>query len=279
MAGEQFYDLPFFYVFDADGLTDGLSYQNAQVPLINNSEFILRRIAGLNLVASKFRYYDQRQQARSSATFRMLPDYPVVPEMHYSPDAQIRIDLETVARASWAYAAGGSTPNYYSQIAFQGVRRFYGMKGAETQYPFFSKPYSYRTELTIDWTGRIAPAYQQLNNLKTFQLNIDNYDFELESIGFFIQKNGESVPTPSYGAFKMTLYDATQQQLSTAPVVDFFYTPNTAYYNSAFPAPTTVYPAGSIIRFDIQSLLIESEVPATLIVMFNGNSRFPSCDQ
>src|SRR6202030_1956033 len=43
-------DFPFAYVYDATALTDGNTYQNVQVQLQNDSQFVLRAIRGATTV-------------------------------------------------------------------------------------------------------------------------------------------------------------------------------------------------------------------------------------
>ncbi len=42
-------DIPYVYLFDATGLTDGQSYQYLNVLMDHNSDFILRAVRGMNL--------------------------------------------------------------------------------------------------------------------------------------------------------------------------------------------------------------------------------------
>lgn len=270
------YDLPFVYVFDADALVDTQSYSNLSVPMLTGTDFILRRIAGRQTCAATIRTRDAAQANRQSLPFAMPRDYVVVPDLLYPPDSQIGFDLGIVLRGNWPYAVPGSIPNYWSQIAFQGVRRFHNQQAPETTYRYYTKPYTATFDFNITWTGRIAPAYQVVDDPRQFNIQMENYDFELHRITATITKFGGAL-APVDAAFKIRLYDAWGMALSNAPVVDVLITENTPFYNSCFPVPTLLYPASSIIRFDIQSLLLDTEVPAAVTLEFHGVQRFPVC--
>jgi hypothetical protein len=272
---ESYYDLPFFYTFDGDDLTDGTSYNNLAVPLENVSDFILRRIVGVPNVASKFRYRDENLRDRMSALYTSPRDILVVPEIRFAPDTQFSFDLGTVTRANVPYAAGGSTPNYLSQIALQGVRRYYGQRVPVTAYRHHDRPYAITQQYTIDWTGRLSPAYTVKANPRQFSFLVDDYDFELQNIEMLLTKPGAAA-VPCTGFLKIRLYDCNQQAMSTAPVLDSYVnSANGGNWASIFPVPTVLYPANSIIRFDIESLLVEADMNSTLTVNFIGMRRYP----
>jgi hypothetical protein len=58
-------------------------------------------------------------------------------------------------------------------------------------------------------------------------------------------------------------------------VVDELLNDISVNYNSVYPAPPVLYPVGSQIKFDIWSLLIDTEIPATLEINFHGKWRLP----
>jgi hypothetical protein len=272
-----YYDLPFLYVFDADALTTGADYNELSVPIIGDSDFILRRVAGRNLVAERMRMKDPRGNYRQSNFSALARDYALAPEILYPQAGQISFDLQAVTKAAWTYAVGGSNPNYYSQLVFQGVRRFYGYRTPESTYSYYDKPYTIRQQITVDWTGNLAAAYQVKASPRRFSVYVDNYDFELHRIVVTVQKTGAgaTVPSMANAAIKLTLYAVGERALMTAPVVDLLLNGNTSEYNSIFPVPTIFYPAASQILFDITSLLLDTEVPATVWLDFVGTWRFP----
>lgn len=278
-TNQGYYDLPFVYVFNADGLTDGNSYRDLSVPMLTGSDFILRRVCGRPNVATGIRMRDAGGRNMSNAIYSMARDQVVVPELIFPPDSQISFDLNTVLRGNWPYpAVPGSIPNYWSQIAFQGVRRFYGQPEKESTYPYYTKPYTITTQATMTQTGRMAPAYQVVTMPIQASVQVENYDFELHRITATIIKNAVvPVEVVVDAAMKIRLYDAWDQALMSDLVLDVFLTENGPDWNSCFPVPTMLYPAGSLIKVDVQSLLINTEVPATLNVEFHGVQRFPVC--
>lgn len=267
---------PFIYVYDADRLTDGSSYSRTMVNLNSDAPFHLRRVSGRNFVSANLRLYDANSNFVQSAAIVAPRDYPLIPEMVYPKGSQIQFDLGTVARSSRAYAAGGSVPNYYSQLSFQGAKVF-SDRNPPTQTPYKWKPrfYQYTQDMTIDYTGRVAPAYTDLANFKRFSLEMRDFDFEMCAIDLLITLNGQTVPAISDTYVKIKLYDQFQDCLMSAPVLDSFLNFNSATNNSIFPTPTVLFPVGSFIVLDIYSLLVESQVPATLNVTYTGYWRVP----
>lgn len=274
-----YYDLPFVYVFNADNLTDGLNYRDLSVPMLTGSDFLLRRICGRPNVAAGIRYRDETGQNRSNRVYSMARDQVVVPELIYTPDSQISFDLDTVLRGNWPYIGiPGSIPNYWSQIAFQGVRRFYGQSEVLSTYEYYTKPYAITVQATITQTGRMAPAYQIQTDPIQASVQVENYDFELHRITATIIKNAVvPVEVVVDAAMKLRIYDAWGQAMMSDLVLDVFLTENGPDWNSCFPCPTMMYPAGSLIKVDVQSLLLDTEVPATLNVEFHGVQRYPVC--
>jgi len=276
MPDQGFYDQPFIYVFDADALTDGVSYRSLSVPMLTGSDFLLRRVCGRPNVCGAMRYYGADGRTMSSRLYAMQRDQVVVPEHIYPPDSQIKLDLDVVARGNWPYVVPGSIPNYWSQLGFQGVRRFYGQQAVESTYQYYTKPYTVTFDFTITWAGRMAPAYQIVDVPRQYTTQVENYDFELHRITATITKAGAGL-TVVDAAMKLRLYDAWGKAMMSDPVLDIFLTENGPDWNSCFPCPTVLYPAGSEIKFDVQSLLIDTEVPAPVTIEFHGVQRFPTC--
>jgi hypothetical protein len=278
---ENFYDLPFIYVSDADGYTDGASYNNVPVDLINNSDFLLRRICGVNNVVNpngtgKFRFRDANNQNMIQTPISMPNDYPLVPEFVYPPTAQISYDILNVLRANNTYTAT-LDPNYYSQIAFQGVRRFYGTPTPESNYRYYERPYTIRMDFTVTREGRVAPAYVDQTAFEQFSVLVDNWDFVMQSMVVLIttESGRGAPPVLSQNKLKLVLYTHQEQAMMSAPVVDEYLSSGGLQFNSWFPVPTMLYPANSVIRVDVQSLLVDGEVPADVTILFNGLWRFP----
>lgn len=276
---------PFIYVFDADTaglngapLTDGQDYKAVAVNLNSDAPFILRRISGLPGLShdtdAKFRLFNQQGAYMQSGPFYALRkwDYPIIPELVYNPGAQIRFDIDDIGLGVNEYAAPGSTPNYYSQLGFQGVKVLQGA-GYQTPYRYHERYYTYTQTLTIDYTGRLAPTYTNLANLRNYSVEMNDYDFELLYINMQVKLNGTTESAPSHRMFKLMLLDQYQSQLMSAPVLDAMLNWGAIVNNSVFPCPGVVYPVGSFIRYSLASLLVEADVPATLYISFVGKWR------
>jgi len=276
---------PYIYVFNADlagpsqaPLTNGATYQNLIVNLDSDAPFLVRRIAGLpNLSnnATKWRLYNQNNNFVQSLSLHSVgtQDVLIIPEMLYTMGAQIRFDLFAPVLGNNAFAAGGSVPVYYSQLGFQGVKVFGALQPYITPYRYEERWYSYTQEWEIDWAGRVAPTYVTAEIPRNYSLVIDDGDFELMYVNLQIRLDGETDFIPSDRKMKMGILDMNQNQLMSAPVLDSYLNWGSGLNNSVFPCPGVVYKVGSAIRYNLTSLLVEDEVPATLSVTFAGKWR------
>ncbi len=278
------YDFPFAYVYDATSLTDGLNYQDIQIPMQGDSSFILRHIAGVDTCidtaanGGRFNYKNaSRQYANGNpSTGICFPkNWPVLPEKLYKFNEAIWIDLYKVLRNNTPC----DTPIYHSFIAFFGVKRFdVGQNYAPKKTPYKYKEMAQRYEfvLTIDWNHfAIGSTAAQPHR---FIQQMDNYDFELLRIT--VARPGET-GTLADDDFSMTLYDQSMHQLSNLPLNQGFFnagkpTPATQPpYQSCFPVPSMVYPAGSAITFDVTSMLCDASQRPTYNISFEGIWRLP----
>lgn len=266
---------PYIYAFDADNLTDGNNYDYLQIGIQPDSSFSVRRISGLQTLASKIQIRDANQRQLFQSMAAMQYDWPMVPELVYPKDSQITFDVQTVLKSSNAYATGGSTPNYWSQLIFQGVRVFDQLGVLQTQYRYYDAPGGYQLECALTETGRLAPVYTAPNAPLRFRQPIPDYDFVLNRISLTIATADEPTVVPAAGKVKLMLYDPNSRQMMNVPITDIFLNSSVTGYNSVFPVPPVLYPAGSEIVVDVTSLLIEAEVPATLYIHFNGVWRRP----
>lgn len=278
---------PYIYVFNADTagpsqgvLTNGATYQNLIFNLDSDAPFLARRLAGLPNVSNadtKWRLYDKNNNFVQSIPLHSLntPDVLMIPEKMYPMGAQIRFDLFAPVLGNNPFAAGGSIPNYYSQLAFQGVKIFGALQPYITPYRYEERLYFYTQRWTIDWAGRVAPAYTIPQIPRNYSQVIDDGDFELLYINLQIQLAGETDFIPSDRKMKMGILDMNQNQLMSAPVLDSYLNWGSGLNNSVFPCPGVVYQVGSAIRYNLVSLLVEDEVPATLDVTFTGKWRRP----
>jgi hypothetical protein len=276
-----YYDLPYIYTYDADSLTDGQNYLDVALPMTDNADFIFRRVAGVRNVVDtppnggRWQWRDSKRQERTDSPYQPLQEELIIPEVMFHYGTELSLDLYSVLRANRAYAVPGSVPNYLSQLVFQGVKRFWGGNPVETQYRYRSQNYIITQDILLDWTGRIAPAYVQPESPRQFTVQVDDFDFNLQAIGLFIQTALMAAPQVSDGLCKILLYGPRQEQLSLAPVLDSYLCAHNGGYNNVFPAPSMVYPAGSVIRLDLASLLLDTEVPATLTINLIGERRIP----
>lgn len=285
-------DVPFCYVFDTSGLADGQAQvQNLPVQLQGDSEFVLRRIAGVNLcvdgttVAGRFNYRNASGSyaaGNPSSGIVMPPNFPVLPEKVYPvANAAIIFDLYSTLR-SVADACGGH-PVYESQIAFFGVKRFAyqaGYPNRQTPYRYRPCKYTYSYDLTVNWN------YYQLSTNpaapRRFTVSLDRYDFELMRIAITKTTSGsQGTGGLTANEFRIMLYDSNLHQYSSLAL-------NQSFLNAGRPspagapvyqpalAPTMVYPVGSAITFDISSLMCNAvNVPQTYNLAFEGIWRVP----
>lgn len=59
------------------------------------------------------------------------------------------------------------------------------------------------------------------------------------------------------------------------PVLDYALNMQSTYAASIFPCPPITYQANSVLKFELTSCLINTEVPANLNITFHGNQRVP----
>ena len=280
-----FRDFPFAYVYDATGLTNGTTYQDIQVALQGDSDFILRHIAGVtNCVdtpanGGRWNYKGHsRQYANGNQSTGIVPftNWSVVPEKKFAYNEAIWIDLYDVLKAT---NACGGTPIPYSYIAFFGVKRFTDTQGYRTQataYRYREMPQRYEVSLTINQAAFFSGTTP--NPPQRFIQQMDNYDFELLRIT--IGQQG-SVGTLTTQDFSLTLYDPNMHQLSNLPLPQGYFNagkPTAATqppYQGCFPVPSIVYPAGSAITFDVTSLLCSTSLPQSYNISFEGIWRLP----
>lgn len=246
-------DVPYAYVYDASKLTDGISYNKLGLLLDPDSDFILRRVVGMNQAAAKFRLYYPSQRMMQSHLVNSVQNYPVLPEVIYGAGSQIPFDLGTVARTFIA-----DTQNIYTSfISFFGVRRF-----SANAFPIYNTPYSHKSlhkeyEFALNmnyahWTGAnngvltLPVQYTQI---------ITEGDFQLCQIRV-------TTPTgarlPDDANFAISLYDPRgQYRLSPIPLLRATVDANAParYYQPTFPVPSFVYPINGAIKFEIQSML------------------------
>jgi hypothetical protein len=168
---------------------------------------------------------------------------------------------------------------YFSQLAFQGVRRFPASTPRETAYRYYEKPYAWSSNIVVNWSGRLAPGETVMAAGQQFNVPVQDYDFVFHYLALTEQLVGLAPPfnaiQPCNQSIKLMLYDVDRNQLMSAPVCDFLLGYGSRNYNSLFPVPPLVYPAGSQILFDIHSLLRITTLPCNLQITFFGTRRMP----
>lgn len=276
-------DVPYAYVFDATGLTDGNSYQRLSVPIDYNSEFILRRVSGLDLCVNsnatgKFLCRDSnaRQLQQNPIRPGVIIDgatvsgiLPILPEIAYPPSSQINFDLLGVLRSVTADVV----PIYNSYLAFVGVRRFPadGIYTHETKYSYHELPYTYPFALTLNWSHWTDAASGIPTNPRVFSVPIFSDDFELSAIGV---SNADGTPVTT-NDFQLSIWDASRSQLFSSiplnlPYVN--YNGPKQYGRPVFPVPSIVYPIRGSIQFSIRSML-PFGVNRNYVIHFMGIKR------
>ena len=269
---------PYMYVFDADTagasggpLTNGSNYYQLPTQVTACDRFVLSRVAGIQNVAARWRLYvPGKFPVMSDMQYPVGSDQIFVPSLVYPVDSSILIDLENISLAS---RATGGTPNYYSQIVFQGQKHLESVPDPITKYKWVPKWFVQVLPFTLDWEGRITPANTVQAPFRRKELQIEGYDFELHQLRIF--RTGQTTFSPSDANIKLTVYDSYMNPLMSDPVLDSYLNAASNNYNSQFPAPVVLYPAGSRITFDIYSLQTTANLPMDLQIVAIGMWRYP----
>lgn len=248
-----YFDQPFIYVYDADNpngngipIPNGQDRRRAQLTTFTGSDFILRRIAGIDRVCTSFQMRDVLARlVFNEDVDTHYRDFPIVPELLYPGGDGISFDLINVQKAT-----GGNCGVFLSQIVFQGVRRYKGYRRPPS-YPYWEDPYSYTVDIGIDWGPTAQP--------QKFAIQIFDNDFELLRILESIGGNAPGGPllapsTTSNVAVKLQLFDQVNEQVFSAPVIDDLIMDNSNTYQGIVPVPGIVYRIGQAIRFELTSL-------------------------
>ena len=259
-------DVPYVYVFDASQLTDGATYNNLGVVIDHDSEFILRRVVGLDLVlnpnatgAFLGRYQDQMKMQQSPIRPGLLLDgttrsgmLPVLPEGVFKPASKIGFELHGVLRNFTA----DTVPISNAFIGFAGMRRFDvgGIFMHATKYSYRELPYTYSYDLNLNWSHWTDAGSGTPTNPHNFNIPIDEDDFELSAIGV-TNLDGALVTTND---FQLSLWDASKaQQFSSLPLNLPYFNWNgpKQYGRPVYPVPPIVYPIRGILQFSVVSML------------------------
>ena len=267
-------DQPFFYVFDGTGLTDATSPPN-QIVRIQTEDFLLRSVVGMDSVAGSWRYYNASDSEAMSNLTNSNVRWPVGPEKSFPAHSQIKFDLGVVARAT------NADGNFISRIGWQGVKRFgkgqTGWTDYQTEYQYYESPWEYPIDINVNFFADSGAAPRR------FDVQIENYDFELNRIAISETTGGGSAVLPA-DPFLVELFDASGYNVLSADAVTGGPAPMSPRwinwkqgggFHSSFPTPTLVYPIRSTIRFDITSLINAAGGARTFQFVFGGVSRRP----
>jgi len=260
------YDQPYIYVYDADDLPDGQDRLRANIQTYSGADFVCRRIAGHNRVATAAQFYDVMRRELFDGNFNTagLAEFGVCgPEMIFPSASGIQFDLIPVAKALNAC----ETP--LSQIIFQGARRYKGYPRPPS-YPYWEDPWSYTADVTLDFDAGIT---------KRYAIDIFDFDFELlemfETIMNPTGGGGPAVPGAANQACKVQLYDQVKEQVFSAPILDDLIMSNSSSYQGVCPVPGIVYRIGQQIRFDLTSICNRGDCDIVLQLVFKGVRRRP----
>jgi hypothetical protein len=281
---EGFYDQPYVYVYDGDALTDGNNYSNvpAVVPR-DGAAFVLRQIYGRNNLCARVQIKDDYAPFTGASAGVVLPNtYPIIPERVIQPEGILGLDLFTVARANRVNLA---VTIFFAQMAFQGVRRWplSGSAPGATAYPgpssykYWEKGFSYgdqaATQFTVNWAGTDTLP-------RKFIVPVDEMDFELQRVTLMrLQRAGVNNFGVPANEIKLMLYDTYPRPLMSAPVLDVILNDaadaTTHPYNGTFPVPGVLYRRGSVIQFEVTSLLTVNMLNSVYQIVFQGVRRVP----
>lgn len=247
---EGFVDTPYIYVYDGSSLADGASYQRLSVRMEGDFDFVLRRAVGLNSIAESMTLYNGQGQPITSAPLRAGLVLPIAPETQYSASGEILFDLNNVSRANFACGA----TIYTARIAFQGVKR---RRVSSSAPDIQGVPFSYAYDLTVDWYRYVSLPGAQVEAPRPVYIEISDYDFLLYGLRF---ANADGTALAN-GVIELRLYDDRGRQLSSAPVPQQYL--NSALigggYGNCFPVPGVLYRRGSVLRFDITSMICNTD--------------------
>lgn len=287
-------DFPYYYTYagvSAQGtaLTNGLNYLNRSKRIQFDSDFVLRAIIGaptiVNSASGGIQLYNYSQSAAFASPIVPMPNqYAIVPEKIYPRSTDLKFDLIKIALAT---RACGELPIPVSLLAFQGVKRYWPK---QPNYPpgapalivpadeasFIRKPYSYSFGLSLNWFYYVTATAGLLSALRTFNIPIQDYDFELHYIEVINVATGAVLTTD---LFAMTLYDSTgYRPFSDSPLPQSYWNNNRAAYGGpTMPVPPMLYKVWNNLKFDIQSLVCNTDgsAPYGLQINFCGAQRIP----
>lgn len=276
-------DTFFMFAYNGDSLTNGTSPSLVALP-ITNGDFICRYWSGLESIADGIQLYDAVQRrwfgdvVNWGATSGFATGCVVLPERRYPNQSYIRFDLSNVTKAT--VGTDGALTIYRSQLVFAGVKRRanHYSDPEPSPYPFRER------EIVLGQNGqpgtfllsinKYASTNGVLNPPDQYSIPVLDYDFELRRVELQLQSDGQ------LSQFAITLYDNYWNPVSNVPILAnrFFHLDNnhSSGEQNFFPSPGLLYKVGSVIRFDIWSLLVSpTALPQEFRLAFYGVRRIP----
>lgn len=269
---KDYIDLPFAYVFDGTGLTNGTSPQNLAVRVIFEGDFLLRRIVGVPLVASQIQLRNPGGQSyMSRVPITASNNQTILPEKIYQFGSNIVFDLYSVLKAANVCERDANVLTSY--FAFMGVRRVYD-DNPQGPVSYWERPFVYGGTSTAEDVLGINPVTVSwfAGATRSLYVPIKNFGFELRAIA--IRHSDGTALTGD--EFALTIYDSGKNQLSSAPLNNRFIDWNAGVsFGSVFPFVPVFYPVNSILQIDLTSFLCASGGNKAYNIDLHGVERVP----
>lgn len=256
MPDQSYVDRPWVYVFDASALTNGQGYAGLTIPVLQDSDFVLRKISGARTVSAGTFIYRRNQVSLFSHPISVGAvagqDWPVVPELIFSAASNIEFDLTNIQKLAIPNGVGNPTL-FASQIAFQGVRRFYGQSVTPPK-PYRECPFMFSKTFVTSTPGFPPPYNAHAQPIKTITPQTELFDFELRLFAFHIYQTSVGPGSWTSGLTEMELFDQANNSTSSRPVVDSLLGKTLFDSNNLvgnFPVQPLIYGSQSQIRVDV----------------------------
>lgn len=299
---EGYYDRHFYYIYDAVGgdpstqvLINGQSYQRVRIPMDGDADFVLRRVNWATAAAdpargSQFNFY-WPNVSEQVAKYGNLPynviDIPVMPEIVYPSGGFLQFGVTDFVAAAKPSGEGLSAVNF-SQIIFQGVKRFKGRMpdfGVQRQYKLVPNTivlpvlvdFSY---YTFDGLGNVTGV----NGLRRFSTRINTGDFELWAIGVTCDATTNGVKFALVDPIDQTWF-SNRVPVLTGPFMESAINASAANVPGTFDAsssgtwgsiiPPKLYPQNTQLAIDVQSLNADRVASYVVNFHFIGANRVP----
>jgi hypothetical protein len=216
--------------------------------------------AGSNFLYSP---YDLNPDALSlAAAAHPIPgDQLVCPELIFPRSAGIRV------QNSNGFQFIGLDSYWYGYYYFQGVKRIYKNPNVIPNYPYREKSKTYPVGFTLQ------SAYPWKT---TIYQNIDDYDFELQAVFYTNGYGNNPAVTPAGIGFQIKLYDMSRNAMMSSHVdMNAVTMTSSLGLTGCLPTPPVIYPRGSTLQIDVQSVGLAANLPAQVYLNLVGVNRMP----